>query len=333
MAAATIFAAACGDDGSSQGPSAAPTATRTPNGTATPIPTPTIIIEPCFAEASALTMTIRTLPGADLDVGWSGISHDLPATHDGSVAVNLDCPVGFCTIDGSDLVGRGFGTPLPLSAGGIAVCVVSSFREAVTGTYDACNGCTDAAVKLTSRIFSAEDADTPCPPCLDDPTPNCLPDGTSIGDLAIDLSPLATGPITLRPSVDCRSGAFPSGSCFCPGQAQPNACDDGVCPASGVCERGPIDSVCDGHPSRSCRSGTGTEDCDARFPGAGTCIDRPRPCFASEITRTGLCGTEESTLVSIFCIPATSDDAINTMIGLPGPGALTLPVTLLRTPR
>ena len=135
-------------------------------------------------------------------------------------------------------------------------------------------------------------------------------------------------------NIDCRSGAFASGSCFCPGQAQPNACEpDGVCPASGVCELGPIDSVCDGQPLRSCRSGTGAEDCDALFPGAGSCVDQPRPCFGSQIARTGMCGTEEGLLVSVFCIPATAADAINAMVGLPGPAAIALPVALLRTPR
>jgi hypothetical protein len=37
--------------------------------------------------------------------------------------------------------------------------------------------------------------------------------------------------------------------------------------------------------------------------------------------------------VSIFCIPATDAAAINMMVGLPGPGAITLPVRQVRTPR
>lgn len=96
---------------------------------------------------------------------------------------------------------------------------------------------------------------------------------------------------------------------------------------------GPIDSVCAGQPFRSCRSGTGAEDCDALFLGAGSCVDQPRPCFGSQIARTGVCGMEEKLLVSVFCIPATDADVINTMIGLPGPAAIALPVALLRTPR
>ncbi len=96
---------------------------------------------------------------------------------------------------------------------------------------------------------------------------------------------------------------------------------------------GPIDSVCQGQPFRQCRSGTGTEDCDALFPGAGSCVDQPRPCFGSNITRVGTCGSQQSTLVSFFCIPATQSAVINTTAGLPGPGAIVLPVSQVRTPR
>ncbi len=359
MVAATVFAAACGDGGGGT-PGATPTAT--------PHPTPTA--------DGPLLITIRSLPGSDLDAGWSGIWHNSVATQDTVVTANLSCGGDECTIDGTHLVGQAFGGPLPLSAGGVSVCVLSSFREAMTGTYDDGSGCSESSASLSWRVFQVEDADRPCPPCVGDPTPNdgvkdgtcsggttpgaacdvagisdrfqntdagpdfgmtsndCLPAGGSVGDLAIDLSPLSTGTITLDANLDCLSGAFPPSSCFCPGQVQPNACDpDGVCPASGVCENGPIDSVCANQPFRRCRSGTGKEDCDALFPGAGTCVDQPRPCFGRNVTRVGTCGTEQTTLVSLFCIPATSAAAINTTIGLPGPGAIVLPVSQVRTLR
>jgi len=64
-----------------------------------------------------------------------------------------------------------------------------------------------------------------------------------------------------------------------PGPAQLLSVFDGVgtCPASGVCENGPIDGVCSTQTFRQCRSGTGTEDCEGAYPGAGTCTDQPRP--------------------------------------------------------
>src|SRR5688500_7805110 len=97
-----------------------------------------IPIEPC--EGEALTLTVRSLPGVHLAAGWSGIWHGALATHEHLVSVTLDCPGDTCTIDGSNLVRRGFGAPLPLSAAGVSVCVLASFREPVTGTYSTCNG-------------------------------------------------------------------------------------------------------------------------------------------------------------------------------------------------
>jgi hypothetical protein len=368
---AAAVAAGCGDGDDGETPNVAPTSSAgliaTPTPAATPTETPTIPIEPC-SEGSALVITARALPGAHLDLGWSGLWHDLAAGHGGSVSANLDCPgLQSCTLDGSSLVGERFGAPLPLSAGGVSLCVVNSFREAVTGTYDGCTGCGETSVKLTSRVFTAEDASIACPPCVGDPTPgdgakdgtcsggadpgaacdggaigsdfgttsnDCVPSGGGIGDLALDLNPLATGTVTIDASVDCVSDAVGTGRCFCSGQVEPNACEpDGVCPASGVCELGPIDSVCDAQPFRSCRSGTGTEDCDARFPGAGSCVDRPRPCFGTQVARTGTCGTDRSDLVALFCVRATDAPAIDAMVGLPGPGTITLPVSVLRTPR
>ena len=365
--AATAFAAACGD-GNGSGMAASPT----PTPTATPLPTLTPH-EPC--DGGALKVAIRTLPGADLDVGWTGNAHDSVATHEDVVTADLSCFDDTCIIDGTDLANQPFGAPLPLSAAGVSVCVVNSFREAVTGTADCDASCSEWSAKLRSRVFLVQDAGRPCPPCVGDPTPNdgvkggtcrggatpgascdvggisdrfedaagadpdsgktsldCLPTGRSVGDLDVDLSPLGTGTISVTADVDCLSAAFPPGSCYCPGQVQPNACDpDGVCPASGVCELGPIDGVCEGQTFRRCRSGTGADDCDAVFPGAGSCVDQPRPCFGTSVTRTGTCGSQQSTLVSFFCIPATNAPAINVTFGLPGPGTITLPVSQIRT--
>ncbi|MEO6026469.1 MAG: hypothetical protein ABIR79_06345 [Candidatus Binatia bacterium] len=320
---------------------------------------------------------MRSLPGSDLDWGWTGTAHNAVVSHDGVVTTNLNCVDDICVVDGSDLVGQAVGSPLPISAGGVSVCVVSAFREAVTGTYDTSTGCSEASIKLLSRVFLAEDAERPCPPCIGDPTPNdriragtcfggtspgaacdvggisdpfqnasgqasdfgmtsndCLPTGDGVWDLPIDVSPLTTATVVVTASVDCLSDAFPAGSCYCPGQVRPNACEpDGVCPASGVCEAGPIDSVCEGQTFRRCGSGTGTRDCDAVFPGAGSCVDQPRPCFGATVARTGICGTEQSSLVAFFCIPATNEAAIDATVGLPGPGAITLPISLIRTPR
>jgi len=124
------------------------------------------------------------------------------------------------------------------------------------------------------------------------------------------------------------------GQCFCPGQNRPNACDTGVCGPNGTCDS-PIDGLCSNQKFRSCTPGSGTANCDAIFPGSGTCTDTPRPCFGPTISRTGQCATpgNTGTLVSFFCIPATKAPAINTTAGLPGPGALSLPAISVRAVR
>lgn len=358
-----------------------PTETPTPDGSpGTQTPTPASTSTGAQCEGEALNVTVTSQEGSDLDTGWTGIAHNSVAIREASVTAALDCPGGGpdCTVDGSALVGTKFGSPLPLSAGGVSSCVVNEFREAITGTYDCETGCGSSDVRILSSVYLVIDQNKPCPPCVGDPTPNdgdkggtcdggatpgaacdvggisdlfqnaggappdagrtsndCIPSGSPVGRLNIDLNPLTTDTVSQTASVNCLSAAFPPGSCFCPGQVQPNACiPDGVCPASGVCEQNPPDGVCSGQTFRSCiLANPPQQDCEDIAPGAGNCQPQNRPCFDSTISRTGVCGTEEGTLVSIFCIPATNAPAINTVAGLPGPGAVALPSSQVRTPR
>ena len=339
----------------------------TPTGGGSGVPTP-MPSGGNSCEGSQLTLTVTSQDGSDLDTGWTGIAHKSVATSQSTVTVNLnDCGSGTCTVDGSALVGQKFGGPLPLSSGGVPVCVVNTFREAVTGTYECASGCGDSTVKLTSSVFLVQQIAMPCPTCDGDPTPNdgqkggtchggtasvgqpcdvngvspvfgstsndCLPSGSSVGDLAIDLAPLTTGTVSVTADQACVSiGSV--GQCFCPGQNRPNACDNGICGANGTCDS-PIDGICSGQKFRTCTPGSGTANCEAISPGAGTCTDTPRPCFGPTISRTGQCATpgNTGTLVAFFCIPATIAPAINTTAGLPGPGALSLPAISVRAVR
>lgn len=316
------------------------------------------------------SVTLRSLAGGDLDLGWTGIAHDATPSTDARLPMTLECTGDDCAIMAGPPVGTPFLPPLPLSAGGVSSCVVNELREETVGTYDCGTGCTEAKLKLLSLVYLTIDQDEPCPPCVGDPIANdgvkdglcdggatpgaacdvggtserfqdsggappdagrtsndCLPSGNSVGELAIDLNPLTTGAVSVRASVDCVSSFFADGSCFCPGQVQANACvPDGVCPASGVCEENPPDAVCSGQTYRQCDPTAGNRDCGDTFPGAGDCVLQPRPCFGSTIDRTGACGTESATLISVFCVPATRAAAINTVAGLPGPAAVSLPV-------
>ena len=322
-------------------------------------------VSPCDGDV----MRFTTDAGGVLDLGWTGIAHDAPLPSAAAASIPLACTPGVptCDLAGDPLVDAPAGPPLSLSAGGVSVCVLTTFAAAPTGTVDCATGCSSARVKLATRVFLVSDAEHPCPPCIGDAVANdgvkggtclggltpgaacdvggvtgdfdaagpdfgktsldCLPAGASVGEPDVDLNPLQTGTSTLTASIDCLSGAFPPGSCHCPGQVQPNACiPDGVCGASGVCEQGPIDGVCDRQPFRQCRFEAGSADCDDVFPGSGTCIEVPRSCFGTTIERTGSCGTDHATLASVFCVANTRAAAINTTFGLPGPAAITLPI-------
>jgi hypothetical protein len=334
----------------------APTATVTPGGTGN-----------CGGLGPNITITVQSEPGSDLDTGWKGIAHNQPAIEQVTETFDLTCVGDDCTlINGDAKVGTTFGSPLPLAAGGVGSCVINTFRAPVTGTYNCASGCSEGAVQLTSQVFLAAEIDKPCPKCLNDPTPNdgvaggtcdggatpgavcdvggisptfgptsdaCRPSGSDVGQLSIDLMPITTGTISQTGSGDCFSSAFPD-TCFCPMQDRPNDCSDRICPASGVCE-GTVDSFCSGQRYRVCDISSGDRDCEGTFPGAGTCEIVPRPCFGDTVSRSGTCAVPPNvgTLVSFFCIPATSTPAINTVAGLPGPGVVSLPVSSVRASR
>lgn len=370
------------------GPTSTPVVTSTPvqqptvtatggGGGETPTPVPTATSSGSACEGPTLSATITSLSGSDLDTGWTGIAHNSQATRDAKVTTTLNCTGNDCTVDGTALVGQTFGSPLPLSSGGVSSCVINSFREAITGTYNCETGCSDSSVKLLSKVFLVVDQNKPCPPCVGDPVPNdgikggtcdggkapgaacdvggisdlfqnaggappdagstsndCLPTGSPVGNLNIDLNPLSTGTVSATANVNCLNGAF-GATCYCPGQVQPNSCinPNGVCPASGFCENNPPIGVCSGQPFRQCfLTSSPTADCEDVSPGAGTCESQLQPCFGTTISRTGQCGTQQGTLASIFCIPATQAAAINTVAGLPGPGAALIPGSVVRTP-
>jgi len=323
-----------------------------------------------------LQLTVTSQGGSDLDTGGAGIAHNSVAIEGASVTTQLECAGGGpdCTVNGAALAGTKFGSPLPLSSGGVATCVLNTFREGVTGTYNCDSGCGESTVLLTSAVFLSQDIARPCPQCVGDPTFNdgvkggtcdeqgaapgapcdvggtsalfgptsndCLPRGTAIANLPIDLSPLSTGTVTRTADVDCQGRGFPAGACFCPNQISPNACLSGTCPetgpgAGGECQAtAQPEGICSGQTFRTCSPENGDADCGGNFPGAGSCQARLRPCFGTTISRTGQCGGSgnpaNGTLVGIFCIPKTSAPAVDTTAGLPGPGALSLPSVSVR---
>jgi hypothetical protein len=147
---------------------------------------------------------------------------------------------------------------------------------------------------------------------------DCVPAGNPTGTLTIVL-PLTTQTSTLGGPRPC-------------GASADDACGGGAC-----------DATCTGPACESTTAG-------------GTCVDTKggvsqlccsnetnRPCFPTagggQIVRTGAATAPSpawpeatypksgsAVLVATFCEPATGANTINLVTGLPGPGALTLPV-------
>jgi hypothetical protein len=311
-------------------------------------------------------VVFRIRPEARSDLGWTGIAHDQAWPAEQRLGFALDCSAGG---DGCKALGgtRGdfFGSPVPLSSGGVPACIVNRLRTGVTGTVQPSSGCGELVVYLSSTIFLAEDVAHPCPTCRDDATANdgkrdgrcaggaaagkpCDAHGTSTlfgatsndcepaastraDELTIDLAPLTTGDITLEATLGCKSGSGKDRArCFCPAQIQANACIGGhPCGPDGRCPEGPLDGTCSLAPYRSCRPGTGREDCDAIQTGSGECRTSPRPCFGTTITAKGRCDPKTPTYVTVFCTPQTRAAALNAVAGLPGPARLILPLERL----
>jgi hypothetical protein len=331
-------------------------AASTPRPAATPA---VALSHPPAAKPTIVTYRVRS--GAEVDLGWTGISHDQAWPTEQRVSMALDCPKDSATCAvGGGVRGDLFGSPIALSAGGVSVCVVNRLREPLTGTVDAQRGCGSLEMKLTAAVWMGETLARPCPVCAGDRTANdarkqghcergpargkpcdaqgmsaifgatandCAPPGTSVGELAIDLAPLTTGAVRRDADVDCRRTGQKA-RCFCAAQSQSNACDSGTCGAAESCEGGPVDGVCSKAPFRSC-TGASNEDCTANGLAGGVCEQHPRRCFGPTIAANGTCDPKTPTYVAVFCAPATRAPALNATAGLPGPARLVLPLERL----
>ena len=122
----------------------------------------------------------------------------------------------------------------------------------------------------------------------------------------------------------------------------PNACNQGeTCVDAegaggsgivGECPTGPTDTYCDGEvrangngfltcgSDAECR--VSDPECgDGSQGSCGNCtLAMQRACFLDPVRAVGTPSTDAPTVVSIFCIPPLSSDAVNAAAGLPGPG-------------
>lgn len=386
LAAVACLAAACGDDNNDNGSAATPTPVGTPEATATAppqIPCPELITYTVASETS------------DLDVGWTGIFQDQILGDGGSLSFALDCAGEFlgqcgdcalsgpiasttvvdnhrcqndtsvsCTSDadcGSGPCAFFFGAPLPLSGGGVSICVTNRVDGPVTGSVQPELGSGTSNIAIVFTTFVGISEDQPCPvcsgaalgetgTCSGGPRDGqaCSTDGITpfFGNTSFDCPPptsadigastlplnLTTGTRELTADATCTGAGVAGDPCFCEGQLQPNQCTDGVCTVDaaneGVCAAGPVDGLCAIESFRSCTT-------DDECPAAGdSCTEKTRECLGStdatgvingSITRTGTPSQGEPLQVATFCINETRSGAVNAAAGLAGPGALRLP--------
>ncbi|MBI3770668.1 MAG: hypothetical protein HY271_19540 [Deltaproteobacteria bacterium] len=266
---------------------------------------------------------------------------------------DADCPGSTCAFF--------FGTSIPVSSGGFPVCFINRVAGPVTGTLSPELGAGTSNLPIVASIYSGIAVDMPCPVCTgatlgstgtcvggDRNGMSCTVHGTTtdLGNVSFDCPAaaaanianldvpfdLTTGTRELPPTATCTGSG---GTCWCAGQQAPNGCDDGVCTVDadgeGACAGGPADLVCTSERFRSC---TTNVDC----PSAGdSCQAQTRECLGATdaggsptapIGRTGTPSQTMPTLVSAFCLGATSSPAINTAAGFPGPGTLRLPTVI-----
>jgi hypothetical protein len=330
---------------------------------------------PCPANESGPSEELLVIRGGDLDSGWTGTSFNFPIV-DG-VRVNLclsECDLAadpVCAVNGftgpDQANGETLGPPLPLVAGGVAVCVVNRFArtgpEGITGSLDLQTGAGEASVDLLSDVHIT-DRGRECPRCKNgrcDSGANkggtCVVHGQvrveesfdpdKLFPLSIDCPPLssqqiATLEIPLRLTTGTALTPVTQGSRFpCDGPRgrgippQHDNCGGGACgaactgctevpdpidPSQLVCRdlKGGIAQVC-------CADNTvvGCHPTARNGPGIiriGRAVS-PEPLWPDPTLPKTASG---SVLAATFCIPATGTNTVDTVSGLPGPGALLL---------
>jgi hypothetical protein len=313
-----------------------------------------------------LTLRVVPGPGADLDLGWTGTWHDLRVAPAGQIKVCLtNCDdLADTTCDASGTTGQDtlngvvFGPPWPIVAGGTGLCVVHEFTGAtITGSADYATGEVELpSVPITTRVYPGSTI-AACPQCVngtcdsgakagqvcsvnanvtitDDQggthpyalSETCQPDGTPIATFDEPLA-LTTGQSAPLTADTC--AGLPRGAC-------------GVAPADDACGSGSCSATCTGG---ACAAKDSTDCIDAKGGIAQQCCSgaTTTPCFpiaAGPVTRTGLAAKPQlhpksadpyfmqvdETLAGTFCVAATTDCALDAAAGLPGPGAVVLPV-------
>ncbi len=299
-----------------------------------------------------LTMAVAVCGGTDLILG--------PSAATGA----KDCSRG---LDVTGAPRCFFGPPLPIPnlLPPVSTCVVNAISRDVTGTIDTLAGEQALHLGLSSQVFltgttyddeTTVDLET-CPRCVDAQgaaaasgtcnlgqnaglacestnstglTMDCLPDETLfVGALGIELDPLTTGTTALS-AADGRFCNFG----LCVGGTE----DRQPCNNAGDCPLGSCQPRCQGG-SAAGQPCDANEDCQQDGAG-GVCGQLTQGAFSAAPARRvvqsgtpapppfGVGDVKDAVLGGVFCIPRTGTPVIDSVSDLPGPGALSLDVSV-----
>jgi hypothetical protein len=277
------------------------------------------------------TIFLKTL-GGRIDIGWRGVAHNSVVSESLPMPIELSSCVGDAqtTCDLYAAVNGVVRSVTPsVSPDGTAVCLVRKHTGDLTGsmTFTGDPSHLDAATLNTPTSFDLHLPVTlqiPCPTCSGAALGDagtcegganggqpCVVDGTygPLGNTSATCRPIPGSRIIgMNPQMDGTSTdehrltaaypcAFGGGLCHCPHQQYANQCYNEESP---TCE-----------------------------PDA-TCAFDGNPCFPDTIVRTG--SASPFVVAGIGCIPATGAAAINVIIGLPGPMAVTVEYEIVGAP-
>jgi hypothetical protein len=206
-------------------------------------------------DATGATLKMLHCGGLNLGGGPSTVVEG--ATPEGATSrFTLSCNGNDCTLGPTPTAGAGFdctttgcnfGPPLPIANGGTSTCVINTWASAASGSVNLATGESTTSVPLNSNVFLTGNAAAPCPVCQGGTCnrgPNagqpcstsnsfgtskdCQPDGTNLGAISVDLTPLTTGTATkndasgnlcpgqdssTNPAIGAKTGCFGAGTC------------------------------------------------------------------------------------------------------------------------
>lgn len=322
-----------------------------------------------FRETGPSILTLIGAPasddgrGGDLDLGWTGRFHNLRVADGAQLRYCLDecdgtndttCRGQGGAGDRCSQNGAIFGAPVPIVASGVAVCVVNRFlREPLTIAYDVATGDGRGDLALSSEVYLS-DVVEPCPRCIatrDAPGAH----GICSSRARIPGRPCVVGAVTpterdthatssdCLPAADTVTAAFPlrlaltTGTSELPGPT-PCADDAGPQPHDDGCSGGTCDATCtgtacvatDAHDRCIDRNGGIAQQCCSNAPSVSCYPTRD----GGRLVRTGTPAPVGGAAVfaATFCLPRTGVSLLDSILGLPGPGALLWPAQVVTTP-